>query len=262
MKKLTSIVTLLLLVFVVLAGKPPVVPEVILIGVGEKNPTFNESLYPHLKFYYTPGLQSQAAVGSRGKSLMALTGSAIRESFVGDPKFLQDVNDEFEMKGTWFIFDKNGVCYNHGYDIGRRGEYLKIVGVNKKSTEIGDTFIELMKKDKTAKLSAKNIVIRKNALSVNEDFLIGQKMPEYKVYDLKNESVSIKSITESGKPVILIFFQLPSDIDMQEAKESGAGKTGKQFGAAIAAGAAGATLTGMCETIESEFFGYDARENM
>lgn len=262
MKKLTSIATLLFLAMGVFAGKAPVVPEVILIGIGAKNPTFNEAQYPHLKFYYTPGLVSQAEVGSAGKSLMSITGGVVRESFVGDPKFIQDVNEEFEMKGTWFIFDKNGLCYNHGYDIGRRGEYMKTVGVNKKKTEIGDTFMEIIKKEKVVKMSNKDIVIRKNALSVNEDFLIGQKMPEYNVYDLNNKPVSIKSLTESGKPVILIFFQLPTDIDIQVAKESGAGKTGKEFGAAMAAGAAGATLTGMCETIEREFFGYDARENI
>ena len=259
-KLLSSLVILLLALGGAFAGKAPQVPDVIMIGIGAKNPTFNESQYPHLKFYYTPGLVSQAQVSGAAKSALALTGSVARESFVGDPKFLQDVNEEFEMKGTWFIFDKNGVCYSHGYDIGRRGEYMKTVGVDNKAIE--DSFTEILKKDKVAKLSKKDIVIRKNAISVNDEFLMGQKMPEYNVYDLNNKPVSIKSITESGKPVILIFFQLPSDIDIQAGKESGEGKTGREFGSAVLASAAGATLVGMCETIEREFFGYDARETL
>jgi len=235
----------------VFAGKGVDVPEVIVIGVGEKNPTFNEAQYPHIKFYYTPGLKSQAQAGSAAKSVIALSGAA-RETFAGDPQFLADVNDDHELKGSFFVFDKNGVCYSHGYDIGRRGAYLKTVGIDGNALE--DTFKELIKKEKVAKENTKEMKLKK------EDFMMGRKMPEYNISDVSGNEVSIKSITESGKPVIIIFIQLPSDIDIQEAKESGKGKSGKAFGASMLAGTAGATTTALCENIESEFFAYDARE--
>ena len=85
-------------------------------------------------------------------------------------------------------------------------------------------------------------------------------MPAFDVVAVDVSEIAIKSITESGEPVLIIFFQLSKDIDIQAAKESGEEKTGKQFGKAMLGGAAGATITNLCENIENHFFYYDARE--
>ncbi len=235
----------------VFAKKGVEVPKVIVIGIGAKNPTFNEAQYPHLKFYYTPGLSSTAQVGEGTKSALALTGAA-REGFAGDPKFLADANDKSELKDQFYVFDKNGLCYSQGYRLGARGHYLKSVDTEGNSLE--DTFKELLKKDKVAKASKKEMKMKK------KDFMLGFKMPEYNISEVNGTEVSIKSITEGGKPVIIVFFQLPSDIDIQEAKESGKGKSGKAFAKSMLAGASGASVTGVFEDMEYYFFDYDAKE--
>jgi hypothetical protein len=246
------LITLMVLSTSLFAKKTDPVPEIVLIGIGAKNPTFNEAQYPDIKFYYTPELVSQAKVGGAMKSALALTGAA-RETFAGEPKFLADANEDHELNYSFLVFDKNGVCFSQGYKIGqRRSGLMKTVGVDKKSLE--DTFKELLKKEKVAKVSKKEMKLKKS------DFMLGYKMPEYNIADVNGNAVTINSITAGGKPVMIVFFQLPSDIDIQEAKKSGKGKSGKAFGKALFAGAAGATVTSLCENIESEFFGYDARE--
>ncbi len=33
-------------------------PQVIVVNLGPKNPHFDESIFPHLHFYYTPGIKA------------------------------------------------------------------------------------------------------------------------------------------------------------------------------------------------------------
>lgn len=251
MKKTTVLISLLVLTLGINAKSKQPVPEIIMIGIGERNPTFNESLYPDITFYYTPDLVSQAQAGEAVKAAVALSGAA-RESFSGEPEFIANVNDEHDLKKAFFVFDKNGVCYSHGYDIGRRGDLIKTVGIDGNS--LGDTFKDVLTKEKEAKKSKKEMKIKK------DDFMLGHQMPDFNIVSPDGASVSIKSITESGKPVMIIFFQLSKDLDIQAAKESGKGKSGKSFGKAMLSGAAGVTLTNLCNSIESEFFQYDVEE--
>lgn len=252
MKKIVLLSLALILTLGLSAKKTQSVPKVVLIGIGEKNPTFNEAQYPDIEFYYTPGLVSQSQISDAGKAALALTGDA-RETFAGDPKFLQDALAEHNLINAFFVFDKSGVCYTHGYEIGRRGgDYLKSVGIDGKT--IADAFKETMEKEKVAKESKKEMKIKK------DDFMISRKLPPFSVVALDGSEVTIKSITENKEPVIIIFFQLSKDLDIQEAKKSGEGKTGKQFGKAMLSGAAGSTITSLCENIESQFFHFDARE--
>ncbi len=225
-------------------------PQVIVIGIGAKNATFNEAQYPDLKFYYTPGLVSQAQVSDGTKSALALSGGA-RESFSGDPKFLADANDAHELKNCYFIFDKNGVCYSQGYNLGKRG-ILETTGIDSKKVE--DVFGEVLKKEKTAKENSKEMKLKK------QDFMLGYKMPEFNVAGVDGSEVSIKSITESGKPIMIVFFQLPKDSDTQEAKQSSEGKSGKAFGKSMLAAAAGSSASNIFVNLESELYDYDARE--
>lgn len=251
MKKLALLSVALLITLGVSAKKNAPIPKVILIGIGAKNPTFNETQYPHLSFYYTPNLKSEAEVGEGVKSAIALSGG-VRENFVGEPKFIADANAEHDLKKSFFLFDNSGICFTHGYEIDRRGDYSNASGID--GTSLADAFKATIVKEKVAKESKKEMKLKKS------DFMMNRKMPEFNITALDGSEVSIKTITESGEAVLLVFFQLSQDINIQEAKESGAGKTGKQFGKAMLAGAAGSGITNLCENLESQFFGYDARE--
>lgn len=45
-------------------------------------------------------------------------------------------------------------------------------------------------------------------------------MPEFNITDVKGKEVSVKSLTEIDKPGLLIFFELPVDIDCNAAQTS------------------------------------------
>lgn len=171
----------------VFAKKGVAVPKVIMIGIGAKNPTFNEALYPNLNFYYTPGF----VIGKKD-----VLGARKETSLSGDPKFLADINNNGSgLDKQFYVFDKNGLCYTQGY---------RFTGIESSSTEknpLKDTFKDLLKKDKVAKASKKEMKMKKN------DFLLGFKMPEYNVSEVNGTEVSIKSITEGGEPVIIIFWK-------------------------------------------------------
>lgn len=249
-KKNLLIIGLLILATSVFAKKTEV-PEVVLIGIGAANQSFNEAQYPHLKFYYTPELEykKQKGDGSKGASILA---SVADEMLIGDPKFLSDVNGYHDLIKSYFLFDNSGVCYTQGYDITRRNSLMQATGPDDKSLE--DAFKETIKKGKVQKLNKKEMKMKKS------EYMIGYKMPGFKVTDSKGKEIAIQTITESGKPVLIVFFYLESNIDIQEAKKSGKDKTGGQLLGAMKSGAVGSKLTGFCENMESEFFGYDARE--
>lgn len=249
-KRNLLVIGLLILVSSVFAKKDEV-PEVVLIGIGAKNPSFNEAQYPHIKFYYTPDLsyKKQTGDGSKGAALL---GAIADEVLVGTPEYFTTINAEHDLLKCYFLFDKNGVCYTQGYDITRRGDLMKATGPDDKA--LADAFKETIKKEKVAKPSKKEMKLKKS------EFMIGYKLPDCKIVDAQGTEIGTKSITESGKPVLVLFFMLDSEIDIQAAKESGEGKSGGQFAHDIMSGAKGAELTGFCEKIEREFFEYDARE--
>lgn len=250
-RSLFSLIGTLFLATTLFAVKPVEVPEIILIGIGAKNPTFNEAQYPHLKFYYTPELayEQQTGDGSKGAAVL---GSVADDILVGSPEFFTTINSEHDLLKCYFLFDKSGVCYTQGYNITRREGLMDATGPDDKSLAIA--FKETVKKEKVAKPNKKEMKLKKS------DFMIGYKMPDCKIVDASGKEIGTNAITENGKPALVLFFQLASDIDIQAAKESGAGKTGGAFMKDMMNGAKGATITGFCEKIESEFFGHDARE--
>lgn len=250
-RPLFSLIGILFLATTLFAIKPVEVPEIILIGIGAKNPTFNEAQYPHLKFYYTPELayQQQTGDGSKGAAVL---GSLVDEILVGSPEFITKVNSAHDILKCFFVFDKSGVCYTQGYDITRKGDFMKAGCIDDKT--LADAFKETIKKEKVAKPSKKEMKLKKN------DFMVGHKMPHSKVLDASGNEVGTETITESGKPVLVLFFNLASDIDIQAAKQSGEGKSGGAYAKDMMSGVKGAGITSFCENIESQFFNYDARE--
>lgn len=251
MKKLNLLVVALVVMVCSAFAKSNEVPEVVMIGIGAKNPSFNEAQYPHIKFYYTPGLVYKKQTGN-GTKAAAMLGAVAGDILEGSPEFLATVNGEHDLTNCYFLFDKNGVCYTQGYDITRRGELIKATGPDDLS--LADAFKETIKKEKVAKPNKKEMKLKKN------EFMIGYKLPDSELVDASGAKVSSTSVTECGKPVLVLFFKLDSEIDIQAAKESGEGKSGGQFAHDMMSGVKGAEITSLCERIEGEIFEYDARE--
>jgi hypothetical protein len=250
------IIGLLIVANSVFAGKDPLVPEVVVIGIGEKNPDFDEAKFPNITFYYTPGLVVQAKPDSKGsKAVMALAGSAVVDVYEGTPAFLVDVINEHELTGNFFVFDKSGHCYSHGFDIGRSGNYINAVGVDGASLE--DTFKDLIKKEKVTKPAKKEMKLKKS------DYMMGRQFSEFNVTDISGNEVAIKSITENGKPVVIIFMQIPIDAKIGEAKtydeettnkEMAKAKSGRDFAKSMIKGMSATDYYEVPRRIESDFF--------
>lgn len=250
MKKIALVSLALILCLGLSAKKEKPMPKVILIGIGEKNPTFDESRYPHIEFYYTPNLVFEKQTGNGTKAASVL-GSVAGDILTGTPEFLVEVASEHALTNCFFLFDKNGVCYSHGYELGRRGHYLKTVGIDGNALE--DTFKETVEKGKEAKVAKKEMKMQKS------DFMMGREFPDFSIISVDGTKVSMTSLTKAGEPIFITFFSLDSDIDILEMYESGEGKTSKEYGKAVLSGVQGANVTGLCERIEKDFFSYDAR---
>jgi len=228
--------------------------DVIMVGIGAKNPTFDESRFPDLQIVYTPGLVSQAQTGGTGKAALSLLGSSVQEVFKGSPKILEEWWDKTDLRNHTILFDKNGVGSWEGF-IGRRNGILNSAGYGKKE-ELEKMLKRICKKGKTTKLKAK-----KRFKSKKVDTILNRKMPEFNVVSVSGETKSISSLIDNGRPTLVVFFQISPDSDLQEAKVSGKGKSGKQFMKAMVRGAAGAGWEHTFVSMESELFSFDARDN-
>ena len=235
LKKLFLIAVLSLASFTVFAQISKLAPKVVVLGVGEKNPTLDESQYPNIKFYYTPELKDNA------------------ETFSGKPEFLATLWNDKNLKETFMLFDKNGVCVTQGYRLlSQNSDIGAKLCVDKEALQ--NHLKSYVKKGKEGKESTKEMKLKKS------DYMIGYKMPEFNVSTPSGEEVSFSSIVE-GQATLVVFFQLSSDIDIAEGKKADqSGKSGRAFMSAMAQGAVGSGVTKLFDNLESQFFNYDTRK--
>jgi len=234
--------------------------RVVMLGIGAKNPTFDESRFPHLTFVYTPGLVSQAKFGGTGKAAVALAGA--QEVFKGTPEVLERWWDAEDIRSHALLFDKNGICSWEGYI---RQRAIQDIKGNPKDTKLGEMMARLVYKGETTKPDPKKKFrpekkFFKDFFHPQYDPLLRIKMPEFDVTTLSGETIKISSLIETGRPTLVVFFQITPDADLQEAKESHKGKSGKEFFSAMVRGAAGSKFEELFINMESQLFRYDARE--
>ena len=226
-------------------------PKVVVIGIGEKNPTLNEGQFPNLSFYYTPELVPVNDEGETESAILTMTDLADIE-YSGSPEFIKTIWNEKNMNKGFMLFDKEGVCYTQGYDILKQGGSIGARLCVDKSA-LSDHLKAVVTKEKLAKPSSKEISFKKS------DFLVGHKLPEFMVVAIDGKEISILELTK-GEPTLIVFFNLPANIDINEAKESGEGKTGKAWAKSMISGSSGASVSSLFIDLESQFFEYDARE--
>ena len=228
-------------------------PELLMVGIGAKNPTFSESKFPHLNIVYTPGLKSQAQMGGTGKSALSLLGGkATREIFKGTPEFLEKWWDKTDIRYHAVLFDANGVGAWEGW-IDRRDDIMDSGGYGD-DKNLGKMIKNIVKKGKTAKLKNKKFNAKK------PDALLNMEMPDFEVVSARNVGASINSLIEDGKPTLVVFFQIPPDADLQSAKESGAGKSSGGFLKSMVQATAGADWENMFKRLEGQFFNNTIRD--
>lgn len=225
-------------------------PNVVLIGIGEKNQTFNENLYPNLKIYYTPDLKPVNSASETGSAVNSLVDVA-KFTYEGTPDFIKTLWNEKEIDKAFMMFDKNGLCVSQGYNILKQNDIGSRFCTDKKP--LSEHVKNTVKKDKTGKAAKKEMKLKKS------DFMIGFSFPDFELTDAAGKTAKIADIL-GGKATLVVFFNIPSNIDTQVAKESGKGKSGKAFLKGMVSGAAGAGLSSVFIELESQIFEYDARE--
>ncbi len=229
--------------------------KVVAVGIGAKNPTFVEKKFPHIEFYYTPELISKAELSETGKSALALLAEdATREVFEGKPELLSKWWDERDLRFYSTLFDKNGV----GAWQGKLNRSDDLMAINGKGVESGfeDALEYLIEDGKVAEFDSD-----KKFNYEAFDCLIETKMPDFEIISVDGVKKSIKSVVENGNTTLLVFFQIPSSVDLNAAKkevkeESGFGG----FLSAMTQSAAGSHWESTFINIESIIFEHKVTE--
>ncbi len=224
--------------------------NVVAIGIGEKNPTFDEGRFPHISFYYTPKLISKAEVGEEGKAAVALFGGAAREVFEGEPEVLAKWWDETDIRNHAIIFDKNGVGAWQGWLKPDR-DLIDCEGKGEESS-VEDIFEYLLEDNEVIEFDdGKEFDYEDN------DCLIETKMVDFMVVTPTGEEKSTKSIVENGKATMVIFFQISKDVDLNAVANVEEDESVGSFLGSIVKTTAGESWEVLFKKIEGEFFEHD-----
>ncbi len=209
--------------------------KVIVVVLGPKNPTFDESKFPDLEFYYTPDLKlkmsKKAAANNANKhswsSALGMGRTAHAEShdaYTGEPAVVVEHNVQ---SGWVYLFDKNGRVNAETFN-GKREDFNNktkfMVDFNKmkrswKTESFGDLMKLLVKKGETMKPPKK----------FKTSHLLGKEVYAFEVEDKDGNKADIQGITKGNPATLLLFLYVNPKYDFNQGKESGAGKKGKDY---------------------------------
>ncbi|MBN2615925.1 MAG: hypothetical protein JXR71_09545 [Bacteroidales bacterium] len=235
MKKITFLIVALLAASFTF-GQMKYKPKVIVVVLGQHNPTFEESTFPDLQFYYTPEmvLKTNTILGKASKNVNKnawstaigfgrSAGSEAHDSYTGSPEIL--VNKGIHS-GVTYLLDKNGDIVGKTYN-GEKADFTSntpmLVDFKKfqrkiVSEPLGDLLKSLIKKGETAG-------DRKKA-----DYQdIGTKFMDFNVADVNGTEHSMSSLIKGNEATLVVFIYINSKYDLKEAKKSGAGKKGRDY---------------------------------
>lgn len=268
MKRIVLLISSLLFVFSGLFAqvvKYP--PKVVVLFLGEKNSSFDESKFPHLSFYYTPNLEmtlreKTVQKSDTKKALSSLTGLGAQgydesvEKYSGAPQEIITLNIK---SNNTYLFDKNGVLTAISYAFDRTKGALGDLNLqtSKKSmmgkmetVKLNDLSKDYIKKGKVTK-SGKKIKSEEPAI---EDYF-GLPLLDYQVVDAAGKEYSMNALVSSSPLTILYALQLDKDFDLNKGMESGAEKSGSQYAGDVLGSMAGQEKLKVLINMEQEFYG-------
>ncbi len=190
-------------------------PKVVVINLGPKNPHFDESIFPHLQFYYTPEIQADITNENEINGHFKVKGS---------PEFLvKGFNEGHFKEYNFLLFDKNGVCYTEGGDLLQDVDMGKVVCANGK--DLATNLKDLVKKGKTAKVSNKPLKWGKSHTSLKlglsksvitkSAFLTGHSFPDdVMVETADGKKVKLQEVIK-GSPTLVMFIYIPPEGNLE-----------------------------------------------
>lgn len=261
MKKFTFLIVALLAASFTF-GQVKYKPKVIVVVLGAHNPTFVESVFPDLHFYYTPNmkLKTNTILGKASKNVNKnawstaigfgrSAGSEAHDSYTGTPEVL--VNNRIHS-GTTYLLDKNGDIAAKTFN-GEKADFTSstpmLVDFKKFQRKIvsesfGDLLKSLIKKGETVSARKK---------SNYQD--IGNKFYSFNVEDANGTEHSMSSLIQGNEATLVFFVYINSKYDLQEAKKSGKGKKGKDYMNSMAQIVAAQRQIAPLYTLEKGIFG-------
>jgi hypothetical protein len=209
MKKIA--LTLLVVLFLGSVGAQNLVkmaPQIVVINFGPKNPHFDEQVYPHLKFVYTPQLTANYSSGTLQEKL----------SLAGSPEFLaRAINEGYFKLYGFLLIDQTGNCYTEGANLLENVAVAQSLCANGKT--LADNVKDVVKKHKTTRLktgplpwgkshmAVKGLLSRHTAV-VHAAFLSGHALPDFQVTTAEGKSISIRQVIQD-KPTMIFFAAIP-----------------------------------------------------
>jgi hypothetical protein len=226
--------------------------QVVMLGIGAKNPTFDEARFPHLQVVYTPKLVSQAKVGENTRAaLTAMAGDETREIFKGKPTLLETWWDEMDLRNHAVLVDTKGTGAWQGW-IDRRDAILESASAGDR-TALGTTLAEILEDGKVIQASGKAFDPE------DSDGAIGASFPDWPVSTADGQQTTMHALM-SGKPTLVVVFQIQSIGDLQAAKKSQKDESFGSFMGNMMRGAAADSVTQTFERLEGQLYQYDTRE--
>ncbi len=264
MKRITILITALLLAGVSFGQMKYKPSKVIVVVLGPKNPTFDESRFPDLHFYYLPDIKLSKNGGIYGKAsknkkknawssalgMGAASHAEAAQNYIGKPAIIVE---KHISSGTAYIFDKNGLV--NGETFNGRQEYFNnqtkfMVHFKKmkrswESETFGNLMKSLVKKGETMKPPKK----------YNTSHLLERKIYAFQVTDAKGDAFDIQNLTKGNPATLLVFLYINPEFDFNKGKESGAGKKGKDYMNQVAQTVAAEKQIGPLYNLEKGIFG-------
>ena len=242
-------------------------PKVVVVILGAKNPTFDESKFPDLHFYYTPGLKLKMSKRAESNTNKQAWSSALgvgrtahaedHDTYVGKPEILLR-NDI--ASGYTYVIDKNGVI-NGRILSGKQAQFNSqnkfLVKFNKmqrkwETETLGDLLKKLVKKGEVYEAPKKK---KKKKSNPPKLFTVGQSVGNFDVVDKDGNKKDIQSLVKGNPATLLMFLYLNPAYDFNKGKESGAGKKGKDYMNQVAQTAAADRQVAPLYRLEKQIFG-------
>jgi len=179
-----------------LAGMPYAPQRVIGLHIGPKNPGFNESQFPDIKFYYTPKIKWST------------------KKVAGTPEVLSRWLDKGGLRlDEAIVLDKNGT-----------GAFIGFIMKDKALTEnfsqgdldsLGNVLKSVVEENRETPFS-KSTPLDPQDLSG----MLGRKFPSFEVVNASGEASWTGSIIASSLPTMIFVFRIPPDHQFKSPEEA------------------------------------------
>jgi len=200
MKKITLLLTGITLTAMMITptlAKMPFTPDkTIGLHIGAKNPTFDESQFPDIAFYYTPQI--------KWKELKA----------TGSPEVLVNWLEKRGLTTNQLIaFDKNGVTDFTGFLVPNK-PIAEVTDLGHLYT-LKESLVRLVEEDRLAK--------KESDKPIKWDWvsdLEGRRFPSFEVYDASGKTYQISEVIAGDKkPKLMIVFRIPYNYKFKAVDE-------------------------------------------